>query len=93
VRRLAREDRDLILIRVLHPALFLQDRPASWANDAPLETVTIRSGPMGCGPTVDQARPLSGPVRLGQWALDSGDRADPSRPPSLVVRPGLIRGP
>jgi hypothetical protein len=45
---------DLILIRVLHPGLFLQDRSCDLHNDAPLETATNRSAPLDCGPNVDQ---------------------------------------
>jgi hypothetical protein len=45
---------DLILIRVLHPGLFLQHRSCDLHNDAPLETATNRSAPMDCGPNVDQ---------------------------------------
>jgi hypothetical protein len=36
-------------------ACFPRITPATWANDAPLETVTNRSEPMGCGPNVDQS--------------------------------------
>ena len=41
---------DLLLIRVLHPGSFPQDRTCDWANDGPLETATNRSAPMACGP-------------------------------------------
>src|SRR5215204_2155781 len=34
--------------------------PATWTNDAPLETIANRSAPMAWGPNVDQARPGSG---------------------------------
>jgi hypothetical protein len=61
-----------ILIRVLPGGLFPQDRTRDLRDDVPLETVANRSAPMGCGPNVDQAGPLSGPLRLGQWAAESG---------------------
>jgi hypothetical protein len=51
-------------------ACFPRIVPATWANDAPLETATNRSAPMGCGPNVDQARPArggSGAPRRGPW--------------------------
>jgi hypothetical protein len=51
-----RQHLDLILIRVLPPGQFPQDRADNLrANDLPLETVANRSAPMGCGPNVDQA--------------------------------------
>ena len=43
----------LILIRVLRPSLFPQDRIGDLRNDAPLETVANRSVPMARGPNVD----------------------------------------
>jgi hypothetical protein len=59
---------DLILIRVLHPGLFLQDYTCDLVNDAPLETVGDRSVPMACGPNVDQGSPLhrSHPMPLAE---------------------------
>jgi hypothetical protein len=65
----------------------------SWADYAPLVTVVDCWVPMACGPNVDQAEPLSGSVRFGHWALESGDRGHPTRAPSSMVRPGLSRGP
>jgi hypothetical protein len=58
-------------------ACFCRIPAATWANDLPVETVANRSVPMACGPNVDQAGLLSGPVQLGQWALESGDRGRP----------------
>src|SRR4029450_1045694 len=61
---------DLILIRVLHRGLFLQDRIGDLRNDAPLETGANRSAPMACEPNVDQACPAcggSGAPRRGPW--------------------------
>jgi hypothetical protein len=46
---------DRILIRVLLPVLFPQDRTCDLRNDVPLETVASRSVPIACGPNVDQA--------------------------------------
>ena len=82
---------DLILIRVLHPGLFPQDRTATWANDAPLETVVNRSVPKACGPNMDQARPARGgsgaPRRAGQDdERDPGEGARQAVPvPQVVV--------
>ena len=54
--RLIPLSQDLILIRDLRRAYFPRIVPATWANDAPLETATNRWVPMACGPNVDQAR-------------------------------------
>jgi hypothetical protein len=67
---------DLILIRDLRPGLFPHDRSCDLGNDAPLETATNRSAPMGCGPTLDQARPARGAA-----ALRVADLARQGRPP------------
>jgi hypothetical protein len=47
-------------------ACFCRIEPATWANDAPLETATNRSAPMACGPNVDQARRRHSPPRVNQ---------------------------
>jgi hypothetical protein len=52
-REAGHEPGNLILIRVLRPSLFPQDRIGDLRNDAPLETVSNRSVPMACGPNVD----------------------------------------
>jgi hypothetical protein len=61
--------------------------PATWANDAPLETAANRSAPMGCGPNVDQARP----ARRRQRRTASRPcrrKADPASCPRQATPPG-----
>jgi hypothetical protein len=65
---------DLFLIRVLPGGLFPLDRICDLGNDVPLETVANRSGPMACGPNVDQPATHSGPVGLDSWPLTCGRR-------------------
>jgi hypothetical protein len=59
---------DLILISALHPSLFPQDRICDLHQNRPLVTAVNRMVSMDCGPNVDQAGPLSGPVGLDQGA-------------------------
>src|SRR5918998_389422 len=49
------------------------------ANDVPLETVANRSVAIGCGPDVDQARPLAGAAALR--VADLGWQGRPRRLP------------
>jgi hypothetical protein len=64
-------------------ASYCRIAPASWANDAPLETIGNRSAPMGCGPDVDQAHDAQRTGRLGSGALVGDSRTGPTRAPSL----------
>jgi len=72
---------DLILIRVLHPGLFPQERDLLPGRPThrlrPLGTTGNRSAPMACGPNVDQPRDTE---RFG--------RTRPSTPAALAMRLG-----
>jgi hypothetical protein len=70
---------DLILIRVLHPGCFCRIRPASWVNDAPLQTATNCSVPLACGPNVDQGH------RFGIGPLDGCSAASTAQEAQYVV--------
>jgi Protein of unknown function (DUF4242) len=66
--------------------VFPRIAPATWANEAPLETVVNRSAPMACRPNVDQARRSRGQRRSASRTLPG--KADPRRlPPTSGSRP------
>ena len=75
-------------------ARFPRIAPATWANDAPLETVANCSAPMACRPNVDQACPLAGSGASRRVALPgkAGPRQMPDKPAPpwhrLVGSPG-----
>jgi hypothetical protein len=64
---------DLIVIRVLYPGLFSQDRIWDVRQCLPPETTANRSTPMACGPNVNH-RPLT----KARWIAEPGPVAAPS---------------
>jgi hypothetical protein len=84
---------DLVLLRVLHAALFAQDHTCDLGERGTAGERCGRSAPMGCGPEADRPTRSRG-QRRSAWRTLAG-KADPRRlPPTSESRLGdrLVRG-